>query len=118
MKRDLKFYRTESGHSPVEDFLDSLNAKQAQKVVWVLRLFQDLDTVPSKYFKRLVHTDELWEIRVDFASDTFRLLSFFDGKKLLILAHGFPKKKQKVPKQMIDLAKQRKKDYFRRNNHE
>jgi Gp49-like protein DUF891 len=29
---------TSTGHCPVEEFLDALSGKQAQKVVWVLRL--------------------------------------------------------------------------------
>jgi hypothetical protein len=28
---EIQFYRTESGACPVEEFLDGLNAKQAQK---------------------------------------------------------------------------------------
>ena len=36
--REINFYKTESGKCPVEEFLDSLSSKQAQKVTWVLRL--------------------------------------------------------------------------------
>ncbi|MGH7942970.1 MAG: helix-turn-helix domain-containing protein [Limisphaerales bacterium] len=32
---EVQFYRTSAGACPVEEFLDSLNAKQAQKVLWV-----------------------------------------------------------------------------------
>ncbi len=45
--KEIVFYRTESGKCPVEEFLDSLTAKQAQKVVWVLNLIEELDDVPS-----------------------------------------------------------------------
>jgi hypothetical protein len=34
----VQFYRTDAGACPVEEFLDSLNAKQSQKVLWVLRV--------------------------------------------------------------------------------
>jgi len=30
--KEIKFYKTSSGKSPIEDFLDSLSAKEAQKV--------------------------------------------------------------------------------------
>jgi hypothetical protein len=50
--REIRFYRSRSGRSPVEEFLDSLSAKQAQKIVWVLRLVEDLERVPSQYFKK------------------------------------------------------------------
>lgn len=33
---------------------------------------------------------------------------------VVVISHAFQKKSQKTPKQAIDLAEQRKKDYFRR----
>ena len=118
MVREIRFYRTQSGSCPVEQFIDSLNGKQAQKVAWVLRLIEELDSVPSRYFKKLINTKELWEVRIDFGSDTFRLLGFFDGRLIVVFAHGLRKKSQKLPKQAIALAQERKKDYFRRKSHE
>ena len=35
--RTINFYRTRAGRCPVEEFLDTLAAKQAQKVAWVLQ---------------------------------------------------------------------------------
>ena len=112
--RTVSFYRTESGKSPVEDFLDSLSGKQAQKVIWVLRLVEELDVVPRQYLKKLVNTDDIWEIRVQFGGNIFRLLSFFDGATLMILTNGFAKKSQKTPRQEIELATRRKNEYLSR----
>jgi phage-related protein len=114
MNREIRFYRTESGNCPVEQFLDSLKGKQARKVAWVLSLIEELDYVPSRYFKKLVNTEDLWEVRIDFGSDTFRLFGFFDGNLIIVLVYGLKKKSQKLPKQAIALAHERKKDYFRR----
>ena len=44
--------------------MDSLSGKQAQKVVRVLRLIEELEVVPSQYFKKLVNTKDIWEVRV------------------------------------------------------
>jgi phage-related protein len=112
--RNVNFYRTESGKSPVEDFLDSLSGKQAQKVVWVLRLIEELDIVPGQYLKKLVNSDDIWEVRVQFGGDIFRLLGFFDGVRLLILTNGFAKKSQKTPRPEIELATRRKNEYLSR----
>jgi phage-related protein len=109
--REIVFYRTESGVSSVADFLDSLSGKQAQKVLWVLRLIQELDTVPSQYLKKLVNTDDIWEVRVQVGNNIFRLLGFFVENNLLILTNGFAKK---TPSQEINLAQQRKQDYLNR----
>ena len=118
MDREIRFYRTESGKCPVEQFIDSLRGKQAQKVTWVLSLIEELDSIPSRYFKKLVNTEDLWEARIDFGRDTVRLLGFFDGNLIVVLVHGFAKKSQKLPKQAIALAHERKRDYFRRKRHE
>ncbi len=75
--REIQFYRTGSGACPVEEFLDSLTSKQTQKVAWVLQLVEEMDTVPVQYFKKLVNTDNLWEVRVQAGNNIFRLLGFF-----------------------------------------
>jgi len=51
--REIVFYKTKSGSSPIEEFLDSLNNKQAQKVVWVMKIVEELETVPTTYYKKL-----------------------------------------------------------------
>ncbi len=49
----------------------------AQKVFWVLRLVEQLDPVPSQYFKKLVTTDDLWEVRALHGGGTFRITTKF-----------------------------------------
>ncbi len=114
--RTINFYRTGSDACPVEEFLDSLTGKQAQKVAWVLRLIEELDRVPSQYFKKLVNTEDIWEVRVQLGNNIFRLLGFFDEdeKNLLILTHGFAKKTQKTPPQEIETATKRKHEHLSR----
>jgi phage-related protein len=101
----------QSGECPIEKFLDALSAKQAKKITWVLQLVETLEIVPIQYFKKLGGTDDIWEVRVDFGGDTFRLIGFFDKGDLVILTNGFAKKSQKIPTSEISLAEQRKTDY-------
>lgn len=109
--REIEFYRTASGACPVEDFLDSLDRKPAQKVAWVMQMVRELPSPPIQYFKKLIGTD-LWEIRTTFGGNAYRLLGFYDGDQLVVLTSGFAKKTQKTPKQEIDTACARMKDYF------
>lgn len=103
----------------MEDFLDSLGGKQVQKVVWVLRLIEELESVPSQYMKKLVGTEDLWEVRAQHGGEAFRILGFFDGSRLLVLTSGFAKKSEKTPRQEIALAERRRQDYLsRRSKHE
>ena len=112
--RTVTFYRSTDGTCPVEGFLDSLTGKEAQKVAWVLRLVEDLPIVPSQYLKKLVNTDDIWEVRIQFGNNIFRLLGFFDNGQLIILNNGFAKKTQKTPPQEIDIAERRKQEYLAR----
>jgi phage-related protein len=112
--RKVILYETAGGKCPVAEFLDSLPSKQAQKAAWVLRLIEELDIVPASYLKKLIDTDEIWEVRVSSGNDIFRLLCFFDGQQLIVIDHAFQKKTQKTPKQDIKIAEERRKDYFRR----
>ena len=112
--RNIIFYRTEYGYCPVEEFLDSVSGKQAQKITWVLRIIEELDIAPRQYFKKLISTDDLWEIRIQFGNNIFRILGFFDSKNIIVLNHAFTKKTQKIPQKEIKIAEERKRDYFRR----
>ncbi len=112
--REIRFYRSRFGRSPVEEFLDSLTAKQAQKVVWTLRLVEEMERVPSQYFKKLMGTEDLWEVRTQHGGDTFRLLGFFDGPRLVVLVSGFAKKTEKLPRQELAVAAERRRDYLSR----
>lgn len=112
--KEIRFYRTKTGHCPVEEFLDSLTGKQAQKVAWVLQLIEELDFVPVQYFKKLVNTDDIWEIRVQAGNNIFRFLGFIDEEQVVILNHAFQKKSQKTPMKEIKASEARKKEYLRR----
>ena len=103
-----------SGKSPIDDFLDSLSSKEAKKVVWVMKLVEELENVSTKYYKQLSNCDGILEIRAQIGKNHFRLLGFEDGGRFVVLTNGFKKKDQKVPKQEIKLARQRKQDYLER----
>ena len=112
--RVIKLYRTESGNCPVKYFLKNLPDKQSKKIAWTLRVVRDLEQVPTQYLKKLKSTDDIWEVRATIGNNTFRLQGFFDGPKLIVLTSGFAKKTNKVPKQEIETAEERKGDYYRR----
>ena len=98
----------------MEEFLDSLSDVHAQKIAWVLRLVEQMDRIPIQYFKKLVGSKDIWEIRAQVGGMSYRFLGFFDGTRLLILTSGFSKKQQKTPPREIELANQRRKDYLQR----
>ncbi|HFQ82109.1 MAG TPA: type II toxin-antitoxin system RelE/ParE family toxin [Desulfobacterales bacterium] len=112
--KTIRFYETSSGKKPVQEFLENLTDKQLEKVTWVLKLIRELDRVPTNYFKKLVNTDNIWEVRASVGGNSFRLLGFFCGQHLIVLTNSFQKKSQKTPSQGIQLAEKRKKEYIER----
>jgi phage-related protein len=113
VNRTVIFYRTVDGKCPVQEFIDSLPGKVAQKIVWVLKLLEDLEIVPSSYFKKLVGTEEIWECRIQFGSNTYRIFCFFIDNSV-ILTHGFIKKSQRTPTYEIERAEAYRRDFFKR----
>ncbi len=114
--RNVVYYKTVSGDSPVDDFLRSLTVKQFEKVTWVLKIIREVPFVSRQYFKKLAGTDDIWEVRIDSGNDTFRILGFMDKGNFVVLTNGFPKKTEKTPSNEIRLAEQRKRDYETRRN--
>lgn len=114
MGKTVIFYRTDEGDCPIQDFLDSLPGKAAQKVAWVLSLIEDLEVVPTTYFKKLTGTEDIWECRIQFASNAYRVFCFLDEDAVVVLTHGIVKKTQKTPRQEIERAEAYKRNYLRR----
>jgi len=94
------------------DFYQGLDKKTKQKVDWTINLLETVEHVPEKYFKHLSGTEGLYEIRVEFESNIYRIFSFFDAGKLIVAITGFQKKTNQTPKSEIDKALKIKKQYF------
>ena len=114
MGKTVIFYKTADGRCPVQEFLDSLSGRVAQKIAWVLSLVEDLDVVPSTYFKKLVSTKEMWECRIQLGSNAYRIFCFFDGNSVVVLTHGLIKKTQKTPQREIERTEAYRRDYLQR----
>jgi len=56
--------------------------------------------------------DGLFEIRVEYQSNIYRIFCCFDQGQLVILFNGFQKKTQKTPKTEIEKAMKLKQEYF------
>jgi phage-related protein len=93
------------------DFYKKQTLKVKQKINWTIGLLQYLEIIPEKYLKHVEETD-LYEIRVSFGNNIFRIFCFFDKNRLVIILNGFQKKTQKTPKTEIDRALKLKHEYY------
>jgi phage-related protein len=94
------------------EFFSKQRQKAKDKIIWTFDLIEELQRVPETYLKHLENTDGLYEIRIQMGSDIFRIFRFFDQGQLVVLANGFQKKTQKIPKKEIDKALKIKEEYF------
>ena len=94
------------------EFYISLNEGAQEKIDFVFELVKTVDIIPHKFFQHLEGTDGLFEIRIEFESNIYRILCFFDKGNIVVLVNSFQKKTKKTPKQELDLATRLKKQYF------
>jgi phage-related protein len=104
--RKITFYKNYFQH-----FFDTLPQKVKDKIIWTFDLIEELYRVPEMYLKHIENTHGLYEIRVQYGSDIFRIFCFFDQGNLVVLANGFQKKSQKTPFREIQLALKIKREY-------
>ena len=94
------------------EFYTGLDKDLQEKIDWVFELVKTVDFIPKKYFKHIENSDGIYEIRIEYQSNIYRIFCFFDEGNLVILINAFQKKSQKTPQAEIELAKKLKKQYF------
>ncbi len=92
------------------DFYDPLKQSVKDKIDYVLQIVISAARIPGKFFKHL--EDGIYEIRVEVGGNIYRIFSFFDDNKLVILLDGFQKKTQKTPRKEIEQAKKLRNAYY------
>ena len=96
-------YEKENGEVPVEKFLEDVNPKMRAKIYGLLEILQEKgNRLREPYSKHL--EDGIFELRCKFGNDITRIL----------LTNGFVKKTQKTPREEIQIAKDRRKDFIER----
>ena len=94
-----------------EQFFVKQNNRVKEKIIWTIRLVEDVEVVPSIYLKSISGTNGIYEIRIQTGSDIFRIFCFFDKENIIVIGNGFQKKTQKTPKNEIIKAIQIKLNY-------
>jgi phage-related protein len=99
------------GHHFTDFYLEQ-NEKVQEKIEYVFKILKTVQNVPKKFLDHITGSDGLYEIRIEFESNIYRIFCCFDKGNLVVLFNGFQKKSQKTPKNEIDLALKLKKEYF------
>lgn len=94
------------------DFFDQQTEKVKEKIDHVLFVVTVADRIPQKFFQHLEGTNGLYEIRVEFQGNIYRIFCCFDEGQVVVLFNGFHKKTQKTPSGVLDKAVKIMNDYF------
>lgn len=117
MEWETRFYSKENGEEPVENYLDSLPAKHAAKVLHSMELLEEFGP-----FIGAPHVENIREnircLRVKQGSNIFRIFFFTWVDQKLIMLHGFTKKTPKTPTDEIRRAMIYRDDFLKRKGSE
>ncbi|MBU4377042.1 MAG: type II toxin-antitoxin system RelE/ParE family toxin [Candidatus Omnitrophica bacterium] len=105
------YYLTESGRSPVREFIDSLDFKSQRKFFFVKELLEEFGyKLPFPHAKYI--GKDVFELRFRGHEGNVRVLYFFYHQDKAIFTNGFIKKSAKTPKKEIEIAVARKAKYL------
>ena len=94
------------------DFFDQQTEKVKEKIDHVLFVVTVADRIPRKFFQHVEGTNGLYEIRVEFQGNRYRIFCCFDEGQVVVLFNGFQKKSQKTPSEELDKAVKIMNEYF------
>ena len=107
MSREIIFY-----DNHFIEFFQKHDGKVKEKITYVLELIKQVEKVQEKSLKHLSGTNGLYEIRIEYQSNIYRIFCCFDKGKLVVLFNGFQKKTQKTPQIELDKALILMNEYF------
>ena len=106
-KREIIFYENH-----FDDFFKPLDSDLKDKIDEILYLITVIQQIPKKFFDSISGIKGLYEIRIEYKGNIFRIFSCFDKGNIIVLFNGFQKKSQKTPKQQLEKAELLMKKYF------
>lgn len=117
MDFDIELYENENSSCPVKEYIDSLDTKMKAIVSSKIELLEKYgNQLRSPNSKSL--GDGIFELRCQQSKNKTRILYFFNADQNIVMTNGFTKKTQKTPRNEIELAKTRRKDYLERHSNQ
>ncbi len=94
------------------DFYLEQSTKVQEKIEFVFHIIKRVERVSKKFLSPMENTDGLFEIRVEYGSNIYRIFCCFDEGRIVVLFNAFQKKTQKTPQKEIEKALRLKREYF------
>ncbi len=101
----------------VINFIVSLPVKMQAKIQKTIELLENFGyKLPEPHSRKIVDSDNLYELRIKKGSDICRLFYFHYKNKIYVITSGYIKKEQKLNRKEIEKATQIKKIFMEGNN--
>jgi len=93
-----------------ERFIITLTEKELIKLNYIISLLETEERMPVKFIRFV--RDGLYELRMEYNSNIYRVFFIFDEGQIVVLFNGFQKKTQKTPIGEIEKALKIKEAYY------
>lgn len=95
-QRQIIFYE----HYFVDFYLEQTEKVQ-EKIEYVFKIIRTVRNVPKKFLNHMEATEGLYEIRIEFESNIYRIFCCFDKGNLVVLFNAFQKNLRKRLKRKL-----------------
>jgi len=92
-----------------DDFITTVSSEVKKKIHYIFDLLCTKEVVSKKFVDHI--RDGIYEIRVEYEGNIYRVFFIFDKGKIVVLFNGFQKKTQKTPESEIQKAIKIRKEY-------
>ena len=93
-----------------DDFISTLSVEVIKKIHYVFDMLATEERISKKFVKHV--RDGIYEIRITYNGNIYRIFFIFDEGKIVVLFNGFQKKTQEIPEREIQKAIKIKKEYY------
>ena len=94
------------------DFYVNQNEKVQLKIDYVFMVLKTVSIIPTSFMKHISGSEGLYEVRIQYESDIFRIFCCFDQGNIIVLFNAFQKKSQKLPMKEVRKAIILKQEYI------
>ena len=107
-RRQWRDFKTPAGARPVKEFLAKLTDEEVAVIAAGMRDVRERGIAAARHLR-----GDIYEVRADAATRSYRLLFSCEGKysQVLLSLSVYEKRSQKAPTQEIELAEKRLKDW-------
>lgn len=106
MSFKVDFFKSVRGDYPVAEFIESLTTKEQAKIARSIDLLEEFGILLGMPHVKKLEKD-LWELRILFSGNIYRIFFTQKDKQTIMLLHGFKKKTQKTPAKELEIAQER-----------